>query len=75
MRSVLSTCPTHLQPGRAKASWSVSWKPPTPRVFEKADPPSTTSGIALSVATYMGVTALVRAGPEPTTRMPGLCFW
>ena len=28
--------------------------------------------MALSVATYMGVTALVRAGPEPTTSTPGL---
>ncbi len=32
IRSVLSTSSVHLQPGRANARWSASWKPPSPRV-------------------------------------------
>ena len=74
MRSVRSTCPVHLQPGRAKASWSASWKAPRPRVFPKADPPSTTSGMPPAVATCMGVTVFVMPGPEPATITPGLRF-
>jgi hypothetical protein len=45
-----------------------------PRVLPNAEPPSTTSGIALSVATWRGVIALVVPGPEPVTRMPGSRF-
>ena len=37
-----------------------------------AEPPSTSSGIALSVATYIGVTVLVMAGPLAHTMTPGL---
>jgi hypothetical protein len=72
IRAALSICWTHLQPGRANATWSASWKPPSPRIIPYTEPPSTTSGIALSVATWSGVTALVIPGPEPTTNTPGL---
>jgi hypothetical protein len=55
--------------GRANARWSASWNPPRPRMIPYAEPPSTTSGIALSVATCIGVTALVMPGPSrPRTR-------
>ncbi len=63
-----------MQPGAAKATWSASWNPPTPRMAPKVLPPSTTSGIALAVATYIGVTVLVMPGPEPATTTPGLRF-
>ena len=69
---MLSTSSVHLHAGRANARWSASWKPPRPRVGPNVDPPSTTSGIALSVATCIGVTAFVMPGPEPTTHTPGL---
>ena len=71
MRAWLSTCVAHLQAGAANATWSASWKAPSPRWFPADEPPSTTSGIALSVATYIGVTAFVSAGPDPTTSTPG----
>ena len=71
MRSVLATAETHLLPGRANATWSASWKLPRPRWRASLEPPSTTSGIALSVATYRLVTVFVIPGPEPTITTPG----
>ena len=73
MCSGVSTCCTHLHAGFAKAVWSVSWNVPVPRApTAAAEPPSTSSGIALSVATYIGVTVLVMAGPLAHTITPGL---
>ena len=40
--------------------------------YERPSRRAPTRGIPLSVATYIGVTAFVSAGPEPTTRTPGV---
>ena len=39
------------QTERVAETWSSSWNPPRPVVVPNADPPSTTRGMALSVAT------------------------
>ena len=69
---VTSTRCAHFVAGSAKATWFVSWNAPRPSWPSAAEPPSTSNGIELSVATYIGVTVLVIAGPEPTTTTPAL---